>query len=122
MKHAPAGYACPFCGIAATLPPPAPASAVVLIDENVFALVPTHHYAGIKGNYLVIPRAHCENVLDIPGSLGTDFFRATRHAALGAGHAGRFPVRGHLHAPTQRACRQSGCVALSYARFPSVCR
>src|SRR5690242_3207122 len=81
MKHAPAGYACPFCGIAATLPSPAPASAVVLIDENVFALVPTHHYAGIKGNYLVIPRAHCENVLDIPDSLGTDFFRATRHLA-----------------------------------------
>ena len=28
MRHAPAGYACPFCGIAETLPSPAPESAV----------------------------------------------------------------------------------------------
>ncbi|WP_241762619.1 HIT family protein [Dyella ginsengisoli] len=81
MKHAPAGYACPFCGIAASLPSPAPESAVVLVDDNVYALVPTHHYGGIKGNCLLIPRAHYENVLDIPDSLGADFFRATRRLA-----------------------------------------
>jgi len=82
MKHAPSGYACPFCGIAATLPSPAPESAVVLVDANVFALVPTHHYAGIKGNCLVVPRGHYENVLDKPDELGIDFFRATRRLAL----------------------------------------
>jgi len=82
MKHAPPGYACPFCGIAATLPSPAPESAVVLVDTNVFALVPTHHYAGIKGNCLVVPRSHYENVLDMPDELGSDFFRATRRLAL----------------------------------------
>ena len=81
MKHAPHGYACPFCGIAKTLPSPAPESAVVLVDANVFALVPTHHYAGIKGNCLVVPRRHYENVLDIPDELGHDFFRATRRLA-----------------------------------------
>ncbi|CTP85371.1 hypothetical protein XTPLMG728_0859 [Xanthomonas translucens pv. poae] len=63
MRHAPPGYDCPFCGIAATLPSPAPESAVVLMDANVFALVPTRHYAGIQGNCLVIPRGHYENVL-----------------------------------------------------------
>ena len=66
MKNAPPGYQCPFCGIAETLPSPAPESAVVLVDANVFALVPTHHYAGTKGNCLVIPRRHYENVLDGP--------------------------------------------------------
>ncbi|HXP09173.1 MAG TPA: HIT family protein [Acidobacteriaceae bacterium] len=81
MKNAPAGYQCPFCRIAETLPSPAPEAAVVLVDTNVFALVPTHHYAGIKGNCLVIPRSHYENVLDIPDNLGNDFFRATRHLA-----------------------------------------
>lgn len=81
MKNAPHGYACPFCGIAETLPLPAPESAVVLIDSNVFALVPTHHYGGIKGNCLVIPRTHYENVLDIPDDLGKEFFRATRRLA-----------------------------------------
>lgn len=81
MKHAPPQYACPFCGIAETLPSPAPESAVVLMDANVFALVPTHHYGGIKGNCLIIPRSHYENVLDIPDELGNDFFRATRRLA-----------------------------------------
>ena len=81
MKNAPPDYECPFCGIAATLPSAAPESAVVLVDTNVFALVPTHHYAGIKGNCLVIPRGHYENVTDIPDNLGSDFFRATRRLA-----------------------------------------
>lgn len=81
MRNAPADYACPFCAIAATLPSPAPESSVVLVDENVFALVPTHHYAGIRGNCLVIPRGHYENVFDIPESLGAEFFRATRRLA-----------------------------------------
>jgi len=81
MKNAPPGYECPFCGIAEALPSPAPESAVVLVDANVFALVPTHHYAGIKGNCLVVPRSHYENVLDIPDDLGSDFFRVTRRLA-----------------------------------------
>ena len=82
MKNAPPEYECPFCGIAETLPFPAPESAIVLVDTNVFALVPTHHYGGIKGNCLVIPRNHYENVLDIPDNLGKDFFSATRRLAL----------------------------------------
>ncbi|HUB91072.1 MAG TPA: HIT family protein [Dyella sp.] len=81
MKNAPLGYECPFCGIAEALPSPAPESAVVLVDANVFAFVPLHHYAGIKGNCLVVPRRHYENVLDIPDNLGSDFFRATRRLA-----------------------------------------
>lgn len=81
MKHAPPGYECPFCDIADMLPSHAPESAIVFVDTNVFALVPTHHYAGIKGNCLVVPRSHYENVLDIPDDLGTDFFRATRRLA-----------------------------------------
>ncbi|WP_231104402.1 HIT family protein [Xanthomonas graminis] len=81
MQHAPPGYDCPFCGIAATLPSPAPESAVVLVDANVYALVPTHHYAGIQGNCLVIPRAHYENVLDMPDELGREVFCATRRLA-----------------------------------------
>ena len=81
MKNAPPGYECPFCGIAETLPSPSLESAVVLVDANVFALVPTHHYAGIKCNCLVVPRSHYENVLDIQDYLGSDFFRATRRLA-----------------------------------------
>lgn len=81
MKHAPAGYDCPFCRIAATLPAAAPESAVVLVEPRVFAFIPLHHYAGIRGNCLVVPRLHHENVLEIPEDLGVDFFRATRRLA-----------------------------------------
>ena len=81
MKNAPPGYECPFCRIAETLPSPAPEAAVVFVDANVFVLVPTHHYGGIKGNCLVVPRSHYENVLDIPDNLGSDVFRATRRLA-----------------------------------------
>jgi histidine triad (HIT) family protein len=78
MKNAPIGYPCPFCQIADTLPTPAPESAVVLIESRVFAFVPLSHYGGIRGNCLIAPRLHYENVLDIPDDLGNDFFRVTR--------------------------------------------
>lgn len=81
MKNAPPGYECPFCRIAETLPLSVPDAAVVLVDANVFAFVPLHHYAGIKGNCLVMPRSHYENLFDIPDNLGNDFFRATRRLA-----------------------------------------
>jgi histidine triad (HIT) family protein len=78
MKNAPAGYQCPFCHLAETLQAPTPKREIILVEPRVFAFVPLHHYAGIRGNCLVAPRAHYENVLDIPDELGSDFFRATR--------------------------------------------
>jgi histidine triad (HIT) family protein len=78
MKNAPAGYQCPFCHLAATLSAPTLEPAIVLVEPRVFAFVPLHHYAGIRGNCLIAPRAHYENALDIPDELGGDFFRATR--------------------------------------------
>lgn len=82
MKNAPPEYECPFCAIAATLPSPAASSAVVLVETNLFALVPLHHYAGIRGNCLVVPRCHHENLFDIPITLGNEFFDASRRIAL----------------------------------------
>jgi histidine triad (HIT) family protein len=78
MKYAPPGYECPFCAIAATLPTPAPESAVILVEHQVFALIPRSHYGDVRGNCIIMPRGHYENVLDIPDSLGADIFRATR--------------------------------------------
>jgi histidine triad (HIT) family protein len=81
MKHAPPGYECPFCQLAGTLPKSAAASPIILVEPRIFAFVPLHHYAGIRGNCLVVPRAHHENVLDMPDDLGNDYFRATRRIA-----------------------------------------
>jgi histidine triad (HIT) family protein len=82
MKNAPVGYECPFCRVAETLPRPIPESAVILVEPRVFAFIPLHHYGGIRGNCLVVPRLHYENVLDIPDPLGTYFFRVTRLLAV----------------------------------------
>ncbi len=81
MRHAPAGYECPFCHLANSLHEPDPSSAIVLVEPRVFSFVPLHHYAGVRGNCLIVPRVHYENVLDIPDDLGEDFFRATRLVA-----------------------------------------
>src|SRR5688500_1604505 len=78
MKHAPPDYQCPFCHLARTLLTPTPAPEVILVEPRILAFVPLHHYGGVRGNCLVAPRAHYENVLDIPDELGGDFFRATR--------------------------------------------
>jgi histidine triad (HIT) family protein len=82
MKNAPPGYDCPFCRLAASLPDPGLESPVVLIERNIFAVIPLHHYAAIKGNCLIVPRHHYENVFDIPDDLGADFFRATRRLSV----------------------------------------
>lgn len=78
MRNAPVNYECPFCRLAESLPTLAAESAVVLVEARVFAFVPLHYYGGVRGNCLIAPRLHYENVLDIPDSLGNDFFRATR--------------------------------------------
>lgn len=77
-KHAPVDYECPFCRVAESLPTPAPESAVILAEPRVFAFIGLHHFAGIRGNCLIAPRLHYENLFDIPENLGTDIFHATR--------------------------------------------
>lgn len=59
MKHAPLGYECPFCDIAAGLSGPNPNSAIVFADANLLAVIPLHYYGGIKGNCLVVPLREC---------------------------------------------------------------
>lgn len=82
MKYAPPGYECPFCRIAATLETAEQDSAVVLVEQNVFAVVPLHHYGSVRGNCLVVPRQHHENLFDTPPDLGADIQRASRKLAL----------------------------------------
>ena len=81
MKNAPPGYECPFCRLAESLSKPARDPAIILVEPRIFALVPLHHYAGIRGNCLITPRDHYESVQDIPDDLGNEFFRATRMLA-----------------------------------------
>lgn len=81
MRNAPPGYECPFCLIAEPFPSSAVTDAVIFVDNKVYAMVPTHHYGGIKGNCLIVTRDHYENMFDVPDYIGRDIFQATRRLA-----------------------------------------
>ena len=68
--HAPAGYACLFCRFARGEESPANALAdVVYADDEVMAFVAPKTWPGNVGNALVVPRAHHENLYDLPDAL-----------------------------------------------------
>jgi len=68
--HAPAGYACPFCRFARGEESPSNALAdIVYQDDEVMAFVAPKAWPGNAGNALVVPRAHHENLYDLPDAL-----------------------------------------------------
>jgi len=83
MKHAPVDYDCPFCRKAHHLKSELMAdSPFVLEEEKVFALIPLHCYSPTKGNCLVIPKRHYENIYDIDEELGIDLLRVTKRLSF----------------------------------------
>ncbi|MCW5548420.1 MAG: HIT family protein [Opitutaceae bacterium] len=83
MKHAPPDYKCPFCRMALELQQAqAVTGGFVLEEERVFALIPLHYYGGTKGNCLIIPKAHHENLFDIEAGLGVDLLRVSKRLAV----------------------------------------
>jgi histidine triad (HIT) family protein len=83
ISHAPTGYDCPFCRLAA-----GDATAVssqddlVYRDADVIALVSIHWWPTNPGHVLVAPVAHHENVYDLPAALGAPIQHAVRAVAL----------------------------------------
>lgn len=83
ISHVPANYECPFCREARRLKiEGAGSNAFVLEEERVFALIPLHFKGSTKGNCLVIPKQHYENIFDIDEALGTDLLRVTKRLAF----------------------------------------
>lgn len=84
ISHAPADYICPFCRIIneckATGLEESPHAAVYQ-DEIITVLIPMHHYAGIKGNVLVVPNQHYENIFDIDYHIGSEILRVVQKIA-----------------------------------------
>jgi histidine triad (HIT) family protein len=83
--HAPEHYQCPFCWIVSqcinqTAWPEE--LCVVYHDPRVTAFLSMHHYAGIRGNVLVVPNQHYENIFDIDYLLGADMLRVTQQIAF----------------------------------------
>ena len=82
-NHAPAEYACPFCGIAAgRFDALTVAEDVVLRTAHVTAFIASHWWEANAGHVLVIPNAHYENLYDLPDALGGPIHAAARRIAL----------------------------------------
>lgn len=84
FSHAPEGYVCPFCTIInecrSTGLEESP-HAVVYQNDIVTVLVPMHHYAGIKGNVLIVPNHHYENIFDVDYHIGSETLRVVQMLA-----------------------------------------
>jgi len=84
-SHAPQDYQCPFCWIASQCESGEEwqvQNCVIYHDSLVTVLMPMHHYAGIRGNVLVIPNQHYENIFDIDCALGAEIFHITQRVAF----------------------------------------
>jgi len=90
FSHEPEGYECPFCFIVQQCQQadsPRKREDIVFFDDAMTVLVPPHHYAAIRGNVLVFPNRHFENIFDIDCELGADLLRATQRIAFAMKHA-----------------------------------
>ncbi len=81
ISHAPADYRCPFCRNINEGGADLPLEMIHWYDEVVVKLNPKWWRAN-RGALLVVPKAHYENVYDLPAELGTPIQVAVRDAAL----------------------------------------
>lgn len=82
-SHAPANYDCPFCREAKRLKLEGVDDSTFVMEEaKVYALIPLHFKGNTKGNCLVIPKQHYENIYDIDESLGTDLLRVAKRLSF----------------------------------------
>ena len=81
--HEPAGYDCPFCRIQRGLHDEhnQPGD-VVAVTEHAFARIAPKWWPANAGAVLVIPRAHHENLYDIPSEVGHAVWDLTRQVAV----------------------------------------
>ncbi|HEX4868618.1 MAG TPA: HIT family protein [Acidimicrobiales bacterium] len=83
VSHAPDGWSCGFCDLAAggeTLR--TKRAAVVLVAHDMTAFVASHWWPGNPGHVLVIPNQHIENLYEFPSELGGALIDTTRRIAV----------------------------------------
>ncbi len=84
-NHAPADYICPFCLFAEGIedaPVLSRAADIVYHDAEVMAILSIHWWLNNPGHAVVIPRAHYENIYDLPIELSTRIHEVSRSLAL----------------------------------------
>jgi histidine triad (HIT) family protein len=82
-NHAPEGYRCPFCQIAAGLPDPlTQPSDVVYRTRRVTGFIASHWFPNNPGHVLLIPNQHYENLYDLPVREAVYLHSAAKKIAL----------------------------------------
>ncbi|GMA17344.1 HIT family protein [Deinococcus metallilatus] len=85
VTHAPPGYPCPFCLLAAGIVNEhvwSRESDIVYRDEWVMAFIAAKQWAGTLGHVLIVPVAHFENLYTLPDELGARIHALSRRVAL----------------------------------------
>jgi histidine triad (HIT) family protein len=80
ISHAPLGYTCPLCRVAAGNE--ANGETLVWRDDHCVAAVALHQNAATYGSLLVLPIEHRENIYTLPDHLGAHLFTVTKRLAL----------------------------------------
>ena len=81
--HEPPGYDCPFCRLQQGLHNEHNrATDVVAVTELAFARISPRWWPGNPGAVLVIPRAHHENLYDLPADVGHAVWDLTQQVAV----------------------------------------
>lgn len=83
ISHAPSDYDCPFCRIVGGEPSERTTPEhVVHQDERVTVFMNPRWWENNRGNVLVVPNEHFENLYELPPEYGTPILGAARDAAL----------------------------------------
>ena len=85
FNHAPPDYDCPLCAIIAgdeNDPPWTQQADVVLRTDEVIAWVNPKWWGDIKGNVVVVPVRHVENLYDLDDELAVSIHRVARRIAI----------------------------------------
>jgi histidine triad (HIT) family protein len=90
VVHAPAGYRCPFCALAAGVDSHGLHSTpddIVCRNERVMGFVASHWWQRNPGHVLVVPIRHFENLYELPDNIGADIFAMSRRIAIAMKHS-----------------------------------
>ena len=83
ISHAPEGYDCPFCRIVrGGFTDRVSTDHVVRRYERVTVFMNPRWWENVRGNVLVVPNEHYENLYELPIEYGTPIQQAQRDAAM----------------------------------------
>lgn len=84
-NHAPDNYICPFCQVAQGIENQfihTKQSDIVYQDEYITAFINAGFFENNKGNVIIIPNDHYENIYDLPDDISAKIHKLEREVAI----------------------------------------